>query len=191
MRETQYTIRAARKSDCRRIAELYRISSGGVADYIWTKLAQPGEDVLDVGRRRYEREGTTFSYENCKIVELQSSIVGMLVAFPMEVDDGVRGEGPRPGALQRTRGRPKLLYMRDGRGSRAQAARNRESSNGRGREACRNVGFQKLSLIVFEQNVGAKRLYQRAGYVEKRRHPVVPHPFNPLHRGCAPDGQAT
>jgi hypothetical protein len=72
----QYSIRPARKSECRRIAELYRIASDGVADYIWTKLAQPGEDILDVGRRRYEREGTPFSYENCKMVELRGSVVG-------------------------------------------------------------------------------------------------------------------
>jgi hypothetical protein len=51
MLESKYTLRPARKSDCRRIAELYRISSDGVADYIWAKLAEPGEDVLDVGRR--------------------------------------------------------------------------------------------------------------------------------------------
>jgi hypothetical protein len=55
--EAQHSIRPARKSECLRIAELYRISSDGVADYIWTKLAQPGEDILDLGRRRYEREG--------------------------------------------------------------------------------------------------------------------------------------
>jgi len=35
-----------------------------------------------------------------------------------------------------------------------------------------------LSLIVFEQNSGAKLLYERSGYersgyVEKRRHPIV------------------
>ena len=87
MRRADVTIRAARKSECRRIAELYRISSDGVADYIWTKLAEPGEDLLEVGRRRYEREGTPFGYENCKMVELAGIVVGMLVAFPMEVDE--------------------------------------------------------------------------------------------------------
>ena len=43
--------------------------------------------------------------------------------------------------------------------------------------SARALGFRKLSLIVFEQNEGAKRLYERHGYVEKRRHPVVPHPL--------------
>jgi ribosomal protein S18 acetylase RimI-like enzyme len=43
--------------------------------------------------------------------------------------------------------------------------------------SARALGLRKLSLIVFEQNEGAKRLYERHGYVEKRRHAVVPHPL--------------
>jgi ribosomal protein S18 acetylase RimI-like enzyme len=41
----------------------------------------------------------------------------------------------------------------------------------------RRLGFAKLSLIVFEQNVQARRLYLRHGYVEALRQPVVPHPL--------------
>lgn len=40
-----------------------------------------------MGRRRYEREGALFNYENCKTVELRGSVVGMLVAFPIRVDE--------------------------------------------------------------------------------------------------------
>jgi len=47
----------AAKSDCRTIASLFSIASDGVADYIWAKGAHPDDDVLDVGQRRYEREG--------------------------------------------------------------------------------------------------------------------------------------
>ena len=38
-------------------------------------------------------------------------------------------------------------------------------------------GFDKLSLIVFEQNEGAVRLYLRKGYREVACEPVVPHPL--------------
>lgn len=48
--------RPAEKNDCRAISSLYSISSDGVSDYIWAKLAQPGEDLLDVGQRRYEQK---------------------------------------------------------------------------------------------------------------------------------------
>ncbi len=65
----EFTIRPAVKSECRTIAELYRISSDGVAEYIWTKLAEPGEDLLDVGQRRYEQEDSVFSYRNCSMVD--------------------------------------------------------------------------------------------------------------------------
>lgn len=73
-----YQIRPANRDDCRKIAELYSISSDGVADYIWTQLASPGEDILEVGARRYEREGILFSYQNCTIVEQAGEIIGML-----------------------------------------------------------------------------------------------------------------
>jgi ribosomal protein S18 acetylase RimI-like enzyme len=171
----QYSIRPARKSECRRIAELYRISSDGVADYIWTKLAQPGEDILDVGRRRYEREGTPFSYENCKMVELQGSVVGMLVAFPMEVDEGYEQADPilvPYSALEEDQSYYicGMAVEQEHRGK-GMGTRLLEEAE----QTCQRLGFAKLSLIVFEQNVKARRLYERGGYSERRRHAVVPH----------------
>lgn len=175
--QAQYSIRPARKSDCRRIAELYRISSDGIADYIWTKLAQHGEDVLEVGRRRYEREGTPFSYENCKMVELDGSVVGMLVAFPMEVDE--RREETDPVLVPYSRLEEDHSYYICG-----MAVDGEHRGKGIGTRllaeagrTARRLGFGKLSLIVFEQNVTARQLYERAGFVVRRRHPVVPHPL--------------
>jgi hypothetical protein len=85
--ETRF--RSARKEDCRTIAELYRISSGGVTDYIWRKLAEPGEEHIEVGERRYAREDMVFSYRNCTVVERNGEVIGMLVAFPVEPDPDV------------------------------------------------------------------------------------------------------
>ncbi len=42
-------------------------------------------------------------------------------------------------------------------------------------EHAREKDFKKLSLIVFEQNTGAKRLYDNLGYREVAREPIVPH----------------
>jgi hypothetical protein len=55
-------LRPARSGDCRRIAELFRISSDGVADYIWRTLQAdyPGLSLLEIGERRYARENTAF-----------------------------------------------------------------------------------------------------------------------------------
>lgn len=86
--------RPARKEDCATIAALYSISSDGVADYIWSKLAESGENILDVGRRRYEREDSVFSYWNCTVVESDGMVIGMLVAFPMHVEPSQEESDP-------------------------------------------------------------------------------------------------
>ena len=52
MSMTKVTIRAARQEDSATIAELFLISSGGLAEYIWRKVAEPGEPVLEAGARR-------------------------------------------------------------------------------------------------------------------------------------------
>ena len=176
-RRALYSIRPAHKYECRRIAELYRISSDGVADYIWTKLAQPGEDILDVGRRRYERQGTPFSYENCKMVELLGAVVGMLVAFPMRIDAKYKETDPYlvPYSVLEEDQSYYICGMavdEEHRGKGIGTALLDEAE-----QTCRHLGLLKLSLIVFEQNVNARRLYERSGYTERRRHSVVPHPL--------------
>jgi ribosomal protein S18 acetylase RimI-like enzyme len=174
---SQLIIRPAVKSECREIASLYRISSDGVAEYIWTKMAQPGEDVLDVGQRRYEQEGSVFSYRNCWMVMQNGDTAGMIVAFPMEIDDaGVEAD---PVLVPYSKLEEPDSYYICGmvvypeyraRGIGTTLLQHAEKQ-------CTDLGLQKLSLIVFEQNAGAKRLYERSGYVEKRREPVVPHPL--------------
>ena len=170
--------RPARKSDCRAIASLYSISSDGVADYIWTKLAQPGEDLLDVGQRRYERENSLFSYQNCTLATLGENIVGMLVAFPMVVDETAEPEED-PVLAPYSKLEENNSYYICGvalfpeyrnRGIGTQLMKLAEAH-------AVTKGFTKLSLIVFEQNVGAKRLYDRLGYREIAREAIVPHPL--------------
>lgn len=170
-------IRTAEKSDCRRIAELYRISSDGVSEYVWTKSAAPGEDILDVGRRRYEREDTPFSYRNCKLVEHDGRVIGMCVAFPMVVDPDYRESDPvlvPYSLLEEDRSWYVCGMAVDaewrGRGIGTRLLKEAEADS-------RRHGLDRLSLVVFEQNVGAKRLYERAGFREVRRAPVVPHPL--------------
>ena len=173
----ELTIRPAYKSECREIASLYRISSDGVAEYIWTNMAGPGEDVLDVGQRRYEREDSVFSYRNCSMVDKDGETAGMIVAFPMEVDGQYVETDPVlvPYSMLEEADSYYICGMAlypdfRGCGIGSMLLQNAE-------ERTRELGLQKLSLIVFERNEGAKRLYERKGYIEKHRKPVVPHPL--------------
>jgi len=170
-------IRPARKEDCASIAALYSISSDGVADYVWTKLAAPGEDVLAVGRRRYEREDSAFSYRNCTVVEDGGQIIGMLVAFPMHVDPLDEELDPVLAPYSKLEEDDSyyicgmaLFPPHRGRGFGTRLLALAEVH-------AREKGFKKLSLIVFEQNADAKKLYERTGYREVHREPVHPHPL--------------
>jgi len=166
--------RPARKKDCATIAALFRIASGGCADYIWTKLADPDEDILIVGQRVLEREDF---YRNCTVVEDEGKIVGMLAAFPMQADPSEEESDPVLAPYSKLvednsyyicgmalfpehRGRhigTRLLALAE--------------------EHAQDKGLRKVSLIVFGQNTGARRLYDRTGYHEVRREPIYPHPL--------------
>lgn len=170
------SFRQAEKSDSREIALMYRISSDGVADYIWSTLARTGEDLLDVGQRRYEREDTNFSYRNCTMAVVGDEVVGMLVAFPMQIDDEHEPYIDPVLAPYSKLEEVDSYYVcgvavisdqrGQGIGSRFMALAEKHALE---------KGFNKISLIVFEKNVRAKQLYERLGYVEKRRELVTPH----------------
>jgi len=169
--------RPARRQDCPEIAALYRISSDGVADYIWSKLAGPGEDPLVVGQRRYAREDTVFSYLNCTVIEHAGRVIGMLVAYPMHVDPSDVETDPVLAPYSKLEVDDSYYicgmalmpeYRGQGLGTRLLALAEEQAGE---------KGFDKLSLIVFEQNAGAKRLYDKHGYSEVGRAAVYPHPL--------------
>ena len=175
---TDLNLRPAHKSECRTIAELYRISSDGVADYIWSKMAAPGQDILEVGQQRYAREGTPFSYENCTLALSGGAIAGMLVAFPMHIDPDA-GEEEDPVLAPYARLEADNSYYICGMALfppfRGQGTGSRFLAHAE--SAAVRLGLPRLSLIVFEQNAGAKRLYDRQGFLTVAREPVVPHPL--------------
>jgi ribosomal protein S18 acetylase RimI-like enzyme len=177
-------LRPARIADCRRIAELFRISSEGVADYVWTELQaeMPGLPLLEIGERRYRREDTAFSYQNCLVAERDGEVVGMMHSFVIEPRAPGPGQNDGPGdPVLRPYAEleaPGSLYIAgiallpehrgQGIGTMLLAA---------ARQKARRTGAGELSLLCFESNAGARRLYEREGFRVTGRRPVVPHPM--------------
>jgi len=175
-------LRPATPDDCRRIAELFRMSSDGVADYIWSRLQpdHPGLSLVEIGTRRYQRENTAFSYQNCLVAEHRGEVVGMMHAFVIEpqdapapareVDPVLRpyAELEQPGSLYISSLSVVPRHRRQGLGRRFLAA---------ARERARRLGCPALSLICLDQNKDAKRLYEREGFTTIDRRDVVPHPL--------------
>jgi ribosomal protein S18 acetylase RimI-like enzyme len=173
-------LRPAAPEDCLAIAELFRIASEGVADYVWSQLQaeHPGASLVEIGRRRYARENTAFSYQNCLVAEREAGVIGMLHAFAIgreaasaasaAIDPVLRpyAELELPGSLYISALAVLPPYRGQGLGSRFLAA---------ARERARRLGCPAMSLICFEQNQGAKRLYERTGFATIDRRDIVPH----------------
>jgi ribosomal protein S18 acetylase RimI-like enzyme len=184
------TIRPARREDCGDIARLFLVSSDGLAEYIWQQVAEPGESLIETGRRRYAREGVAFSYQNCLVAEDSGRVVAMLHAFPMPARDAAAEndrEPPDP-VLQpyAELEDPGSLYVSGLAVS--EGARGRGLGRAlmeRARDRAETLGLPRISLICFEGNGPAMALYRRLGYVEVDRRPVVPHPLLPYAEGDA------
>ena len=178
--------RAAQAADARAIAELVDMSSEGVARIEWTAEAeQTGRvDPLDIGARNYAREEGNYSYRNCVIVEVADAVAGMLLTFAMPPADPLRRASAPPFdgsdvfATYKFLEAPETWYICGvalypeyrGKGIGGKLL---EIARRQGREH----GYARISLVAFEQNRGAVRLYQRLGYREIARAPIVPHPL--------------
>ena len=185
---TLITLRQAVREDCARIARLFMMASDGIAEYIWSRVDAPGLSLLEIGERRYAREGTAFSYQNCVVAEKDGAVVGMLHSYPMQVQDCAepRGESDpvlAPYAELEDYG---SLYIS------ALAVFHEYRNLGLGtrlldeaRRRARGLGLARTSLICFEKNARALRLYKRLGYYELGRRPIVPHPFLHYREGDA------
>jgi GNAT superfamily N-acetyltransferase len=172
--------RPATREDARKIAELFGISSGGVAEYVWGTLAPeyPGMTPVEIGAQRYAGDEGNFSYKNCTVAESGGEVIGMLHAFPMEPAEGEEPREPvdpilEPYARLEVPGSYYVSAMAlfpEHRGK-GLGARMLEIA----REEARWSGCREVSLLVFGQNEGAIELYERNGFEVIDRVRVVPH----------------
>jgi len=177
----EVTFRAATREDSRRIAELFSISSDGVVDYVWMSLQPeyPGLEPVEIGALRYASEEGNFSYTNCVLADLDGEVIGQLCTYPVEANSQEPDEAVDPVLEPYARlDLPGTLYI--------SSLALFEGFRGTGlgtkllsiaRDQARERGFDALSLLVFEQNTGAVKLYQREGFREVDRAPIVPHPL--------------
>ena len=178
--------RAATPADAGSIAELVDMSSEGVARIEWEAEAAetPGASPLDIGTRIYTGERGDYSYRNCVMAEVAGDVAGMLLTFAMPPADP-RDKVVAPPfdssdvfAPYKYLEAPETWYICGvalypgyrGRGIGSQLLEI-------ARQQARDHGYSQISLVAFEQNRGAVRLYRRLGYREISRAPIVPHPL--------------
>ena len=176
MHETLTTIlrapfRRARPDDAPVLAELVNYAGEGLPLYLWGKLAEPGETAWDVGRRRAARDEGSFSYRNATIIERAGKPVGCLIGYVIPPNpEPVAADTPAMFVpLQELENAaPATWYVN------VLAVRPQFRGQGLGTallgladDTARLLGLGALSVIVSDANTGARRLYERRGYVER------------------------
>jgi ribosomal protein S18 acetylase RimI-like enzyme len=176
----QSPLRRATRKDARALAELIEYAGHGIPGYLWSRSAKEGQPPIEVGIERVLREEANFSYRNAVVADVDGRVAAMMLAYRLpehtnvnldELPDLLRPleelELKVPGTFYINALAAYPEYRGLGLGTRLlEAARTLASE----------AGCNELSLEVFEQNEGAVRLYERHGYQEIARLPVVPHP---------------
>ena len=170
------TIRPARLEDCPAIAELVGMATYGGAEVAW-QHRDPDAPTLETGARVFAAGEGNESYRNCLIAEHAGAVAGLLYSYPMALEPpDVTGLPAAIAAFARFHLWGSFFidcialypdYRGQGIGTRLL---------GIARGQARDHGLDVLSLQVYASNP-AVRLYERHGFVEAGRQPVVPHPL--------------
>lgn len=160
------------------MAELVDMAGEGMPHYLWSLSAADGESAWDVGRQRARRDSGAFSYCNTVVRTVDGKVAAMLTGYPL-------GDEPDPDAwkdlppmfvpLQELEDLvPGTWYVNilasypafRGRGYGSELL-------GIAEQLAAITLRQGLSIIVSDGNTGARRLYERNGYVEIATRPMV------------------
>ncbi|MEO1203857.1 MAG: GNAT family N-acetyltransferase [Pseudomonadota bacterium] len=170
--------RAATPDDAVAMAKLVNIAGEGLAAHQWERLAGPGETAWDLGQQRARRETGGFSYRNTVLVDVDGEVCAALIGYPLAEEPEPVDYDELPPMfvpLQELEDEvPGTWYVN------VLAAFPEHRGKGYGgallklaESLARDAGSRGMSLIVSDANTGARRLYERAGYVERGTRPMV------------------
>lgn len=172
-----WRLRAATLEDAPALAELINFAGDGMPLYLWKEMARDGEDPWDVGRRRARREQGGFSYRSAVVAESSRSVAACLIGYPLtaaEPIDYAATPAMFVPMLELEALAPRTWYVNV---LAVYPALRGQGLGGRllevAEERTRDAGLAGLSIIVSDANTGARRLYERKGYSERARRPMV------------------
>jgi ribosomal protein S18 acetylase RimI-like enzyme len=185
--ELERPFRYATPGDAAAMADLVNFASEGLALHLWTSIAPPGVDPWSIGRERAEREAGGFSYRNTVLAEADGGVAAALIGYALP-----DAPEPMPAHLppivvpleELEQLAPGTWYVN------VLAAYPEQRGNGWGTALLglaehfgRATGRRGMSIIVADSNTGARRLYERCGYREAARRPMIKNSWQ--HPGAA------
>ena len=170
--------RRATVADDHEMAELVNFAGEGMPVYLWSSIAKDGESVWDIGRARARRESGSFSYRNTVVRDEGGRATAAVIGYPLTVAADPADYDDMPPMFVPLQQLEDLAvgtwYVN------VLAAYPEHRGKGYGTalldiaaRVARRSGCNGLSIIVSDANTGARRLYERCGYVERASRPMV------------------
>jgi ribosomal protein S18 acetylase RimI-like enzyme len=166
--------RLANRQDAKALADLVNFAGEGLPYYVWSQMAEDGEDPWEIGRNRQESKAEE---GQIVVVDTGNGAIAGLTGYAI----GHEPE-PIPEDLP-VLFRPLLELENLALGSwyvNVLACYPQHRGQGHGTrllELAERIaaadGLNLMSVIVASNNAGAKRLYERQGYNEAARQPCV------------------
>lgn len=168
--------RQAVLDDAPSLAELVNFAGEGLPLYLWERMAKPGETAWEVGRSRAEREQGSFSYRNAIVADDAGTAIAALVGYVVpDLPEATDGLPPMFVPMQELENKVCGTWYVN-----ILAAYPEYRNLGHGARLLRiaellasDLGLKGMSVIVSDANHGARRLYERTGYSEVARRPMV------------------
>jgi ribosomal protein S18 acetylase RimI-like enzyme len=168
--------RLAVLGDAPSLAELVNFAGEGLPLYLWEKMAKPGETAWEVGRSRAEREQGSFSYRDAIVADDAGAAIAALVGYTVpDMPEAADGLPPMFVPMQELENKVCGTWYVN-----ILAAYPEHRNLGHGVRLLRiaellasDLGLKGMSVIVSDANHGARRLYERTGYSEIARRPMV------------------
>lgn len=169
--------RAATKADAPVLAELLNYAGEGMPLYLWGKLAKAGEDPWKIGRARAARDEGSFSWRNATVIEYEDECAGCLIGYaiaeqPEPVDAGIPAMFAPLQELENIAHATWYInvvgvlprWRNLGLGGRLIAL---------AEDTAHKQRLRGCSLIVADENRGARRLYERNDFRERATRKIV------------------
>jgi ribosomal protein S18 acetylase RimI-like enzyme len=174
-------IRPALPEEAGELAVLMNMAGEGIPLYLWERMAEAGEEHMEVGARRVRRDEGGFSYRHAHVAQIGDAMAGMLLSYrlddPYEVGNLdeypevvrplVELEAMAPGSWYITAVAVSPDFRRRGVGTALMDF---------AEEQAREEDTGQISLIVADENRGAVELYEKLGYRSRGSRPVVGFP---------------
>jgi ribosomal protein S18 acetylase RimI-like enzyme len=181
-------IQSAVKENAAELAYLINLAGEGIPEYLWSEMAEKGQDPMEVGRLRALREEGGFSYKNAITCVENGSLQGMIISYKQPDPYVVEEIEEYPEIVK-----PLVLLEAKAPGSwYINGIATFEKYRGKGiarkllsdaEERAISAACSEMSLIVASENARAKTLYEYIGYESVSSLPVVRYP------GCLHGGE--